>query len=231
MASHSKIQQVNLTLYRGFQPQPIYTWSPFVTKLEARLRFADLSYSNGAGSPLQGPRGKIPYVKISQPDSSIAPTTIGDSTLITSHLVSEGVISDLNAGLDPVQKAHDLALRSLLEDKLYFYQSYERWHDNYYTMRPHVLQALSYPMQLIVGILAYRSFTATCQGQGTGKFSPEEMAGFKKEVWQSVEALLGESRRKMSRKDGTFWVLGGPTPSEADTAVFGFIVSVLCCAA
>lgn len=31
-------------------------------------------------------------------------------------------MADLNAGLTPVQKAQDLAIRTLLEYKLYFYQ-------------------------------------------------------------------------------------------------------------
>jgi hypothetical protein len=42
-----------------------YTWSPFVTKLELRLRLANISYQHGTGSPLSGPKGKIPYVELS----------------------------------------------------------------------------------------------------------------------------------------------------------------------
>ena len=114
--------QLNLTLYRGFQGSSTYVWSPFVTKLEARLRFTGLSYRNEAGSPFSGPRGKIPYVAISKPDSGDPPTTLGDSTLIIRKLIDEGVTEDLNATLDPVARAHDLALRALLEEKLYWYQ-------------------------------------------------------------------------------------------------------------
>ncbi len=32
------------------------------------------------------------------------------------------MLDDLNAKLSPTEKAHDLALRALLEEKLYFYQ-------------------------------------------------------------------------------------------------------------
>jgi hypothetical protein len=47
---------------------------------------------------------------------------LGDSTLIISKLEDDGLLDDLNSKLSPVEKANDLALRALLEDKLYFYQ-------------------------------------------------------------------------------------------------------------
>lgn len=121
MASHFQ-PQLNLALYRGFQGSPNYVWSPFVTKLEARLRFGGLSYYTEVGSPFSGPRGKIPYIVMSKPDSTEPPKTLGDTTLITAKLVEDGVMEDLNAGLDPAEKAQDLALRALLEEKLYWYQ-------------------------------------------------------------------------------------------------------------
>ncbi len=125
MASHLK-PQPNITLYRGFQGSGAYVWSPFVTKLEARLRFAGLSYRTKAGSPWKAPRGKIPYVTISKTDAGsqdpATPTILADSTLISEKLVDDGVLDELNAKFSPTEKAHDLALRALLEDKLYFYQ-------------------------------------------------------------------------------------------------------------
>ena len=108
----------------------------------------------------------------------------------------------------------------------------------YYTMRPHTLAALPYPIQLVVGLLAYHRISAAQYGQGTGRFSAEEISSFRKQIWQSVDALLVASRRKKSEKteigvgeDATFWVLGGSRPSEADAVLFGFIASALVCAA
>ena len=97
-------------------------------------------------------------------------------------------------------------------------------------MRPHVLQALPYPVQLVVGLLAYRENMKRLYGQGTGRFSAEEIASFRREVWESFDTLLAASRRK-SEKDETFWVLGGARPSEADAVVFGFVAAVLVCKA
>ena len=77
----------------------------------------------------KAPRGKIPYVAISKPDSdsqaatpATFPTLLANSTLIVETLVEDGVLDDLNARLSPTEQAHDAALRALLEEKLYFYR-------------------------------------------------------------------------------------------------------------
>lgn len=100
-------------------------------------------------------------------------------------------------------------------------------------MRSKVLAALPYPVQVLVGQLAYRKMNATLYGQGTGRFTPEEITKFKTEVWEGVNALLTASSRKRGSggPDGMFFVLGGNGPTEADTTVFGFIASGLVCTA
>lgn len=100
-------------------------------------------------------------------------------------------------------------------------------------MRPKVFAALPYPAQVLVGQLAYRKMTATLYGQGTGRFTPEEITKFKTEIWENVNALLTASSRKRGSggTDGLFFVLGGTGPTEADTTVYGFIAAGLVCAA
>lgn len=111
----------SLTLFRGFPSSASYVWSPFATKLEARLRFAGLPYKTEQGAPPKAPRGKIPYLAISK-NGDAAPETVSDTTLISERLVSDGLAEDLNGKVTAAQKAQDLAVRALLEDKLYFYQ-------------------------------------------------------------------------------------------------------------
>lgn len=207
---------------------------PFVTKLEARLRFAGLAYRTEAGSLSKAPKGKIPYVAISSEKTdagSQPPVVLADSTLIAEKLVEDGVADDLNARLSPTEKALDVAIRALLEDKLYFYQNYERWHENYYTMRSGVLAALPYPVQVVVGLLAHRGVMQTLHGQGTARFSAEEISSFRRQIWENVNALLVASRGKRTETDVTFWVLGGEGPSEADATLFGFIAAAMVCEA
>lgn len=117
----SSKHQPEIVLYTGFEGSGVYTWSPFATKLEARLRFAGVKYQTAAGSPRKAPRGKIPYVTITETDTN-EPTSLGDSSLIIEKLIQDGLIEDLNARLTPAERANDLALQALLEDKLYFYQ-------------------------------------------------------------------------------------------------------------
>ncbi|KAL1868805.1 hypothetical protein Plec18167_008110 [Paecilomyces lecythidis] len=243
-----------LTLYRGWLEPGRYVWSPFVIKLEARLRFAGVRYDIKAGSAREAPRGKIPYVEIRQRGSDSATsagtvttaavdgdgpscsTTLADSTLIIKHLVERGILPDINAqASSPTVRAQDLAIRALLEDKLYFYHSWERWTQNYYAMRDHVLCALTFPVRLVVGLLIYRGTTQTLHGQGTGRYTPDEIRIFRSEIWEAINGLLISSRARATvngvPQDQPFWVLEGATPTEADATLFGFIVSVLVCTA
>ncbi len=99
-------------------------------------------------------------------------------------------------------------------------------------MRSGVLAALPYPVQVIVGLLAYRGVMQTLYGQGTSRFSAEEMIVFEKEIWENVNALLVAAKKKMeteTEEKVPFWVLGGKGPSEADTTLFGFIAAAMVC--
>ena len=107
-----------LVLFRGWEDHGCYVWSPFVTKLEFRLRLSNVPYIVKAGSPLTAPTGKIPYVNLGTDE---APALLGDSTLIINRLVELGKLEDLNEAVPGSEKVQDLALRALLEDKLYFY--------------------------------------------------------------------------------------------------------------
>lgn len=110
-----------ITLFRGWKDLGKYVWSPFVTKLELRLRIAGLKYRTEEGSKFKSPKGKIPYVTIVPANEPGEPLTISDSSLIVQNLISNGLIEDINATLPSHRRALDLALKALLEDRLYFY--------------------------------------------------------------------------------------------------------------
>lgn len=158
---------------------------------------------------------------------------IADSSQIIGRLVEDNLLPDLNADLGPLDRAHDMALRALLEEKLYFYQGYEKWHENYYTMRDHVLGAIPYPMRVLIGLLAYRGTMTTLHGQGTARFSGPEIASFREDIWKNINSLLDAKKRLADERDikPCFWVLGGDSPSEADVVLFGFIIGALICTA
>lgn len=214
-----------LVIYRGADLPSRYTWSPFVTKLEFRCRLSSLKYICGIGFPPSGPKGKIPYAELTFPGQS--PAWLSDSTLIAADFVRRGLLRDLNASLSVIDKSHDLAIRALMEDKLAFYDTHERWIKNYYTMRDHAMCKLPYPARVIAGTLAYRGIVQRLHEQGTGRFSDAEISVFTKEIWQAIDGLLGASLEKQQEKGKCFWILGGEKPSEADTSVFGFVVANL----
>lgn len=220
---------VSLTVCRGGPPTNQYVWSPFVTKLEARLRFDGVAYALGAGSPKTAPRGKIPYVQVEHAGTV---ESIGDSSTIIRTLISNGTLSDLNDALSAARRAHDLAVRALMEDKVYFYGTREKWCDNYTAMRSGALAAIPWPLQWLVGLLAYRGVASALYGQGTGRLSDEEVRLLKEEVWEGVDALLAESRQASGKAGNEpFWVLGGAAPTEADATLFGFVAGALVCTA
>ncbi|AEO63114.1 uncharacterized protein THITE_2107989 [Thermothielavioides terrestris NRRL 8126] len=223
--------QPTITLYRGFAIRGAHVPSPFVNKLEARLRIGGLTYRVETGSPLHAPRGKLPYIELSSAPAAGDGEKLGDSALIARRLVEDGHMADLNAGLTPVERARDLAVRALLEDRLYFFQCRERWIDNYYVMRDTVLAQIPYPIRIFVGLLAYRNQKNVLHGQGVLRFTDEEAAAQRHEAWESVNAMLVDSRSKAQAagRDGPFWVLGGANPTEADPVVFGFIAGALSC--
>lgn len=228
----AELNHPNITVYRGFANTASYVWSPFVNKLEARLRFAGVSYTIERGSPRSSPRGKIPYIGIvpSSKDNSDA-EFYSDTRLISEMLTENGILPDLNEGLSPAQNAIDAALIALLEDKLYFYNTIERWNDNYYTMRDHVMAPIPYPLRVVIGYLAWRQNMATIYGQGAGRFSAEEVNSFRSKIWHHFDDLLADARHKTPPAQKMFWVLGGQGPTEADTTLFGFIVGCLLCQA
>ncbi|CAI6090091.1 hypothetical protein V2G26_006427 [Clonostachys chloroleuca] len=216
----------SLTLFRGSPATNTYVWSPFVTKLEARLRFEDVSYKLAVGSPKSAPRGKIPYIQLGGDEK------LGDSTLIIKQLVANDLLSDLNAKLSPTERAQDLAIRALLEEKLYFYTVREKWEDNYVTMRDGALAAVPWPIRIVVGWVAQSTLLRTLYGQGSGRLDDQEISLLRGEVWDAVDGLLLEARPKSSGAGKEpFWFLGGALPTEADASLYGFITASLVCTA
>jgi len=226
-----------LIVYRGFNTPGCHVWSPFVNKLETRLRLADIRYTTEPGSLRQAPRGKIPYIAVHDQAGS-DPELLGDTVLITRRLIDNGLIKDLNTDLTPAQLAQDLAVRALLEDKLFFYLTRERWIDNYYTMRDGAMAAIPFALRFFIGQLAYRNVTRALHGQGTGRYTTEEIREFKLEAWEGLNTFLTEARNSpdsLAARSGDanapFWVLGRAEPSEADATVYGFLAAALVCPA
>jgi hypothetical protein len=195
-----------------------YTWSPFVTKLEFRLRLSGLSYQHGTSSPFSAPKGKIPYIELPPAAPEAPAELLGDTTLITKELIRRELIPDVNARLSAPEAAHDLALRAMLENTLFMYNARERWIDNFYIMRDYAMAGVPYPLRYFIGYMAYRGNVRKLQDQGVGRFSDKEVRDFRRDIWEAVNGLLEDSGRKVG-EGNCFWVLGGSKPTEADATM------------
>ncbi|KAF2637571.1 hypothetical protein P280DRAFT_458121 [Massarina eburnea CBS 473.64] len=220
----NSIDQSKITLYRGSDEAGRFVWSPFVSKVEFRLRTSNTTYARATGSAATGPKGKIPYVDVDTPGQ--VTTHLADSTLILKSLVKSELIKDVNAALSPAQRGIDLAIRGLLEEKLYFLQAHERWIVNYESMRDHILAAVPLPQRLTVGEHVKANIANKLDLQGTGRFTYPEIREAIRDIWDGLSGLL-EAAKANAGEGEVFWVLGGLEPSEADATVFGFAVSVL----
>ncbi|KAI9875946.1 MAG: hypothetical protein M1830_007691 [Pleopsidium flavum] len=260
-----------LTVYTGATRPGIYSWSPFDIKIEARLRFSHRAYSVHKGSPPKGPRGKIPYARIGHDggqttqndpkdygqDGGERSITLGDSTLITRKLIALGELEDLNAKLSPVQKAQDLTIRALLEEKMYFigvrapiglwvehrhvYPDTEtpirslrtaNSQSSPYHRRP--LSTIPYPIRIVVGFFLARKLRGSYYAQGIGRYTDEERSMFCEEAWTAFNDILtannvqGDGKRAEGGDgQGIQWVLGTEGPTEADASLYGVLAGNL----
>lgn len=169
----------------GFMPQPLILYgfgslddqidlSPFVHKLEAWLRLADVPYRKQAGSIFKAPRGKLPFVEIEG-------RLIADSQDVIDHLQHEG-IGDLDGWLTPRQRATSTALRSMIEEDLYFSILHLRWiadeaWADYAPALREVMVGFGMPRLVarIVPALARRGVAKQLKGQGAGRRPPEQL--------------------------------------------------------
>lgn len=211
-----------MVVHRGEHNPGHYVWSPFVTKLEFRLRLANLSYECGDSGPLSGPRGKIPYIDMTAPGKPSE--VLSDSTLISRNFIERRFIRDLNVGLSKKEVAQSVAIKALLEDRLVYCNAHERWIKNYYTMRNYTMAKMPLPIRTIIGYLAYRGTVRKLYDQGMGRFTEDEIHSFRIEIWESINDILEDSRRKAGPKE-CFWAMGGTESTEVDTTIFGFVVS------
>lgn len=95
-------------------------------------------------------------------------------------------------------------------------------------MRDKILAFLPWPVRVVVGNMVYNKNLRIIEGQGTGKFNADEIAAFRTDIWDTLNAALADSHSK-TRNGGLFWALGGEEPTEADAVVFGFISAGLVC--
>lgn len=181
--------------------------SPFVIKLETWLRMAGIAYeARPLLTPPRSRTGKIPYVEM--PDGRV----LHDSALIIETLGRERGV-DLDAGLDPAERARGHAIRRMIEDGTYFVGLWERWISDagFAATGRDYFRHLPFGLRHVLPHLIRRNMRANLHGQGAGRLAPADLAAIARADIGALSNLLGERE----------YILG--RVSTVDATVFAFV--------
>jgi glutathione S-transferase len=198
---------------------PIPAWdlpdiSPFCIKVETYLRMTGRAYVSVVGDSRKAPKGKLPLID----DDG---TRVADSSAILSYLESKDGALDI--GLDAKQRALATAVRSMLEEHLYWIICYFRWKEDagWRIYRPAFIPlaaSLGVPRPLAPLMLPAirRGMVRALRAQGTGRHTAEEAAQIGARILDAAADLMG---------DGPFFL--GERPSTLDATAYAFLAALL----
>lgn len=200
----------SLTLYATRAGFGMPDTSPFVIKTEVQLKMAGLAHDRVSAIPPQAPNGKLPFID----DHG---EVVSDSTFIRAHIERKYAV-DMDAGLDPQQRAQAWAIERLLEDHLYFAMVWFRWidPDNFAKGPAHFADSAPETdrAQLRHDMQARKA--SDLHAQGIGRHAPERIAELGERSIDALAQLLGDKPYLM-----------GESPSGVDATAFGVLASVL----
>ena len=185
--------------------------SPFVLKVDAYLRLADIPFESVSGidNVRKAPKSKLPFI-------TDGDQVISDSAFIVQHLQKKHGVN-LDADLTDEQKAIAFLVCATLEEKSYWCGLYYRWIDDsgWRQTRSAFFGEMPAIMKLFVPAVVRRDVGKALHGQGTGRHSSDEILQIARESISSVATLLGS---------GPF--LFGEKPCSADATLYGFLAQL-----
>lgn len=185
--------------------------SPFCLKLDLYLRIADIPFRTVVdATPFRAPKGKLPWIEHEG-------KKIGDSGFIIEHLETR-FGCDPGAGLSAAERAMSLAMRSLIEENLYWVMVYDRWmvDENWRTFRDVVLGGIPSPIRPVVALFARRGVRAQLRGHGIGLHYRHEIHAIgRRDIGAIADFLGGEP------------FLLGERPTEIDAIAYGLLANIM----
>lgn len=181
--------------------------SPFAIKALILLRVAGIDFEIENKTPMDGPKGKIPF--ITKSDGSV----LGDSYFIMKYLERDHGI-DFNVGLSASQKAQSLLIQRMCDEHLYWIVVYYRWciDQNFEKGPAHFFDQIPQPMQDKIREERKSGIRALIQGMGLGRHSESEILEIAKDDIDAISTLLG----------GNDFILGS-TPCAADASLYSHL--------
>ncbi len=182
--------------------------SPFVLKVDAYMRLANIEYESipAVANLKKAPKGKLPFI-------SDGETIIADSEFIICYLQEKFQV-DLDSNLTEEQKSIAYLIGKSLDENLYWCLVYSRWarDDTWVYIKKAFFGSLPYPLKIVVPPIARKGIISALKKQGLGKHSDEEIKVISKRTFEALSEILGE-------KSYFF----GEMPSTFDATAFGFL--------
>ena len=201
-----------ITLY-GFGPGlGMYDPSPFVLKVAAFLRLAniDYRYNGNVNHVFKAPKKKLPFIN----DNG---TIVCDSTFIISHLKNR-YASNFDSHLSAEQQAAATLINKSLDESFYWCLVYFRWvdHNSWPTVKNALFGRQPFPLSTIVPLIARRGVTKQVYQQGTGRHNKEEVLSIARQTLDALSVMIGKNRFCL-----------GDQPSSLDATVYAFLAEAI----
>ncbi|MDP2314177.1 MAG: glutathione S-transferase family protein [Pseudomonadota bacterium] len=204
------VQTAPITLYSSGAQFGLPEASPYVTKTEVQLNMACLAYRKEGATPDKSPKGQLPFIE----DDGLV---IADSTFIRAHLERKYHV-DLDAGLDPRQRAEAWAIERMVENHLGWTCTHARWMlpENFEKGPAHFFDRAPDPVRAKLREDVLGRVSANLRSVGIGRHAPDEIVELGGRSLDALAVLLEDKP-----------YLFGETPVGVDATTFGALAGLL----
>lgn len=182
--------------------------SPFVLKVDAYMRMANIEYENipDVNNLRKAPKGKLPFITEGE-------TTIADSQFIIAYLQEKYKV-ELDSGLSAKQKSIAYLMGKALDEDLYWCLVHSRWarDDTWPLIKKAFFGSMPFPLKFIVPVIARKGVMSALQKQGLGRHSDKEINIIAEKTFQSLSEILA---------DKTYFF--ADSPCTFDATAFGLL--------
>lgn len=176
-----------ITLYGFGGNEQILDLSPFVAKVAAYMRLANIPFSVELDQRniKKSPKNKLPFIN----DNG---TVVADSFFIIKYLKEKHV--DLDANLSEEQKAQAHILQRALDEDFYWYIVYSRWQNDqgWAKSKDVIFEPVPKLLRNLVAGLIRKSIVKQLYQQGIGRHSEQEIQHLAGNMMQAISTQLGD---------------------------------------
>lgn len=199
-----------ITLYAFNEKFGLPEASPYVTKTEVQLKMAGLPYRKEAARPQASPKGQLPYI---EDDGAL----VADSAFIRMHVEARHGV-DLDAGLDPLQRAQAWALERMIEGQFIPATVYARWmlDENFEKGPAHLFDDAPEAMRAAICADVRGRVADALRAIGVARHSQEEIVELGERSLATLSLWLGDKP-----------YLFGDRPAGVDAVAFAALAGIL----